>query len=975
MDAADWVQLSRLLDEVLDLPPAERTKWLAALTSQDAAFKPRLLSLLAQPASIHDGAFLDTIPKLDFAATEAFEETLDRGGATVGPYRLLRHIGEGGMGTVWLAERADGMVRRPVALKLPRRAWLHASLAERMARERDILAALAHPHIARLYDAGVTATGRPYLALEYIEGRPLDVYCRDQRLDVPARLGIFLQVVDAVAYAHGKLVVHRDLKPSNILVTAEGQVHLLDFGIAKLLDDGAADQTMLTEIAGRPHTPAYASPEQIAGEPLSVATDVYSLGVVLYELLAGTRPGQVERDAPRPLRSTLARTDVIPPSDAAGEPALRKALRGDLDTIVLKALKESPEERYPTANAFGDDLRRCLSGRPVAARPDGTWYRLSKFARRHALAVGAAVVALLAVLTGAGVAVWQWRVALGEQRRAEEVKEFVASIFRDADLDATESRSMSVLELLKQATGRIATLEAPPRVRVELLNLLGTGLLSLGDTDALEAVAARAVDEAARGLEPADPLTLRARILMAWTHNYRGKSKEMLDELEQTSALMQRDPDTFAGDLATIWRMRADHAIDAADYPKAEQAAKEAVARAEAAYGSRDQHTLLAVSTLTAAYRFNDKPAEALQNAERAQQLAADLFRNNPRHPYALHARAEYARALADNGRLSVAIDQLKRALEDAIQLYGPNGRTVGFHLQNLAGYELKLGQIHEAESTSARALAILVQHAQPGSMTAAAAENVNGKAQVAARRGAEALPVLTSVQGAAAKIFGPTHEHALGVRANRALVLGYAGRLAEATRETQATIAAMRGAGGSFLMPLYAAGLLQRVLGNHAAALELQREALTRVTDKPQLKLERAQVETAIGLALLEIDPEHAMAPLERARPIFRELEQPITPPHADALVGGGRLHLRAGRPADALPLLEEADRFWRGFDAESRWAGEAALWLGQCYAALNRAGDARVTLTRASRVLARSPLPEDARLSRLAMSRTPRS
>ena len=358
--------------------------------------------------------------------------------------------------------------------------------------------------------------------------------------------------------------------------------------------------------------------------------------------------------------SALARTDVIPPSDAVAEPALRKALRGDLDTIVLKALKESPEERYPTANAFGDDLRRCLSGRPVAARPDSSWYRLSKFARRHGLAVAAASIALLAVLTGAGVAVWQWRVALGEQRRAEEVKEFVASIFRDADLDATESRLMSVVELLKQATGRIATLEAPPRVRVELLNLVGTGLLSLGDTDALEAVATRAVDEAARGLEPADPLTLRARILMAWTHNYRGKSKEMLEELETTSALMQRDPDTFAGDLATIWRMRADHAIDAADYPKAEAAAKEAVARAEAAYGSRDQHTLLAVSTLTTAYRFNGRPADALQNAERAQQLATELFRNNPRHPYALHARAEYR----SRARRSRPVERRDRSVE-----------------------------------------------------------------------------------------------------------------------------------------------------------------------------------------------------------------------------------------------------------------------------------------------------------------------
>ena len=284
MDASAWDRLSRLLDEALDLSPDGRARWLGALAPEDEPLKARLISLLSHAPSVQESGFLGTLPKLDVGEDESADESADRPGATVGPYRLLRQLGEGGMGTVWLADRVDGLIRRTVALKLPRGAWSHKAIAERLARERDILATLAHPHIARLYDAGDHAAGRPYLALEYVEGRPIDEYCRERGLDVRGILRVFLQVVHAVAYAHGKLVVHRDLKPSNILVTADGQVRLLDFGIAKLIDEASPLEEGLTELAGCPQTPEYASPEQVTGEPLSTASDVYSLGVVLYEL-------------------------------------------------------------------------------------------------------------------------------------------------------------------------------------------------------------------------------------------------------------------------------------------------------------------------------------------------------------------------------------------------------------------------------------------------------------------------------------------------------------------------------------------------------------------------------------------------------------------------------------------------------------------------------------------------------------------
>jgi len=332
-DSALWARLNRLLDEALDLPPGERRLWLDRLPPEHADLEERLRALLSH-AGEGGGAALETLPKLEAGSTAAGGTEgsdpvsgSDRTGEAVGPYRLVRLLGEGGMGSVWLAERRDGMLSRPVALKLPRGAWSRPGLSERMAREREILASLNHAHIARLYDAGLGHDGQPYLALEYVEGRPIDRYVREERLDLRARLGLFLQVAEAVAHAHARLVVHRDLKPSNILVTAGGEVRLLDFGIAKLLEQGRAEETELTRLSGRALTLAYASPEQIEGKPLGVASDVYSLGVLLYELLAEARPYRLERDTPAALEEAILKTDPPRPSSVARDPRLGRAVR------------------------------------------------------------------------------------------------------------------------------------------------------------------------------------------------------------------------------------------------------------------------------------------------------------------------------------------------------------------------------------------------------------------------------------------------------------------------------------------------------------------------------------------------------------------------------------------------------------------------------------------------------------------------
>ncbi len=448
VDPSTWETLNRLLDQALELPLEERSSWLEEMGPEHAALKPRLKRILAR-AEDEARLPLETLPKLAEASPE---DRTGGAGATLGPYRLTRLLAQGGMGAVWLAERHDGIVQRPVALKLPHGSWARPGLWERMAREREILASLNHPHIARLYDAGLSSDGQPFLALEYVEGRPIDVHVKESGLDLRARLRLFLQVADAVAHAHGQLVVHRDIKPSNILVTRDGEVKLLDFGIAKLLESGVAHETALTEVAGRALTLSYASPEQVLGEPIGVASDVYSLSVVLFELLTGARPYQPASDSRPALEEAILEAEPLRPSDVAADPSTRKALRGDLDTLILKGLKKRPAERYPTVNALAEDLERYLSGHPVLARPDTAAYRIGKFVKRHKVAVLAGCSTLGALVTATGITAWQMLearrqrdIAVYEQQRAQATNEFFGVL-----LDDTGSERLTQVEILNR---------------------------------------------------------------------------------------------------------------------------------------------------------------------------------------------------------------------------------------------------------------------------------------------------------------------------------------------------------------------------------------------------------------------------------------------------------------------------------------------------------------------------------------------
>ena len=402
--------MSRLLDESLPLDEAGRERWLENLSPEHTDLAQALRTAL-----LPDEAEVAQVQSLDIPANvQALDLKSElRRGTKVGPYELLRSLGTGGMAEVWLARRADGAFKREVALKLPLLMQLRQDLAQRFAIERDILASLEHPQIARLYDAGIDACGHPYFAMEYIQGQSLTDWCEARRLGLPDRLKLFLQVLEAVQFAHEKQVIHRDLKPSNILVTESAQVRLLDFGVAKLLEAEEADQAPLTSIYGRALTPDYASPELLRGDLVDVRSDIYSLGVLLYELLTGTRPyrlkgvasigllehaiNELETKKPSAQNSLAASAEHTPaPAVSARE------LRGDLDAIALKALDKEPSKRYQSAAAFAEDIERHLAGRPIRARQARMTGRLYKFVLRNKASVAATAMALAVIIVTVG---------------------------------------------------------------------------------------------------------------------------------------------------------------------------------------------------------------------------------------------------------------------------------------------------------------------------------------------------------------------------------------------------------------------------------------------------------------------------------------------------------------------------------------------------------------------------------------------
>ncbi|HEU5135725.1 MAG TPA: protein kinase [Steroidobacteraceae bacterium] len=484
-----WREALGQVDDLLQRTDAERDAALAALKRTQPQLHSLVSNLLRAQAEAQRAGFLE--PPSPVETTSPLTE-----GAMLGPWRIVGQIGEGGMGEVWLARRSDGLYDGEVAIKTLHPWFARSALRERFLREAQLLGRISHPNIARLLDAGVSDGGLMYLVLEYVRGIALDQYCDERRLDIPQRLGLFLATCAAVEHAHSHLIVHRDLKPSNILVTDSGEVKLLDFGVATLLEAESAAARDLTRLTGRVYTPEFAAPEQLRGETITTATDVYSLGVILYVLLTGQRPHMthasaaalehavLHEDAPRPSRALRGALDENVAALRGSTPKrLRRDLAGDLDNIVARALEKRPADRYAGVPALSSDVIRHLRHRPVQARAAGLRYRAAKFLRRNRLPVAIGAMALVATVMGAGVALWQADVARVEARKANAIRDFLVGVFERnsvAHPDGARARKTTAEELLAQSAREIRTgLRDAPEVRHELLGVMSRLYTSL----------------------------------------------------------------------------------------------------------------------------------------------------------------------------------------------------------------------------------------------------------------------------------------------------------------------------------------------------------------------------------------------------------------------------------------------------------------------------------------------------------------
>jgi serine/threonine-protein kinase len=592
---------------------------------------------------------------------------------------------------------------------------------------------------------------------------------------------------------------------------------------------------------------------------------------------------------------------------------------------------------------------------------------------RNRLAVGAAAAVAMAVLLGAGLAAWQARVALAEKQRAEEVKEFIASIFREADPYVVKGK-LSAADLLKQAKGRLdGGRVTSPETRAELLGLIGSSLIGLEDYATAEAVLGEAAAAARHTLGPSHPWTLHLRARLADTHRYLGKTEVMHKELDELLPELRRNPRAFPDDLASAIGSAAHLAIDEGHYEQAQAWAQEALERIVAKHGEANPAAVAASMRVAVSYQYAGAPERALQATERAHRMSLAVYRGDHAHPRAIDARGIYGRALANAGRFDEGIEELQQAVSDGSALFGAESSMVGFYSADLARYRLETGDLKRAMEDAQRAHDIITRMAQPGSFTHAAAVHLQGVCLLAARRPEEALRYLAQAAEGLERARGADHERTLHARTLRALALAQLGRAGEPTSVLEAALRDRKAPGESSPPPTWhVLGVIERLAGRPAEALRLQQAALESIRPGPKAERERMLALTEQGLDEIELgQTDRAAQSLERALDMFERLQTHTAPNRVDALVGLGRVRMTQGRPADARPLLESADAFWRDFDASNRWAGEAAFWLGRCYAGLGRNADAARPSARARAILSRSPLPNDAKLLRLPAAR----
>jgi serine/threonine-protein kinase len=900
----DWARIEAILDDVLELAADARAEALDRACAGDPALRAQIESLLAAD----EGAmsFLET-PAMEYAggivlaaSGGADADNQEQPGDRMGPYRLIREIGHGGMGRVFLADRADGQFEQQVALKLVRSGPFGGEIHQRFLRERQILARLQHPNIARLLDGGVTPDGRPYFAMEYVNGEPITSYCDARSLDIKSRLALFVAVCDAVQYAHQNLVVHRDLKPSNTLVTPEQQVKLLDFGIAKVLhEQDDAGEATLTRLGSGPMTPEYAAPEQVRGEPVTTATDVYALGALAYELLTGRGPHRLSRLTAAEVERAVAERDVDRPSSAVSrtkagvgpspdavarargtdQHRLRRDLRGDLDTIVMRALQKDPARRYASAGAFAEDVRRYQTGLPIAARRDSVRYRAGKFVRRHAIGVAATALVLLSLVAGLIGTAWQARVASREAAKAREVSRFLTSLFEVADPARTNAADITARELLDRGASRIESqLAGQPDTQADMMVLLGRIYRELGVYDRAQPLLERSIalrsSSAARDSERAtEAMSELARL---WLDLGRPEDAERLQREVLAQRRHARGPDhpevgRTLRDLASVLTSRG-------KYEEAEKLQREALALHQASYGA--EHTEIAsdLEGLQEILRLRGQTEPAIATARQTLEMRLKLLGSD---------HLETATAM---NNLAILLRE-KWELAEAEKLYR---QVLDFDLR-------RLGQVHPNTATVKNNLAWVLRD--------------QGKYD-------EAEQLFRSVLDLDRQLFGPEHPYVATVLNNLASLLALRGQHPEAARLFDDSLAMFR-----------------RIYG----------DGHWRV----------GTVKGGLAATLSEMGDPRAGALFKDALAQLEKLYPPGHPNLEPVLLGLGRHLTRTGHAADAEPFLRRAleSRASRLGPQDPR-TSEAQVRLGLALAALGRGAEARPLLTTGLDRLKREPI-----------------
>jgi serine/threonine protein kinase/Tfp pilus assembly protein PilF len=698
--AERWRALSPYLDHGLDLTADERQPWLDALRGGDPVLAADLQSLLSERDALDDSGFLE-------GTAVVVEPSAPLAGLQVGAYTLVSPIGRGGMGTVWLAARSDGLFTRRAAVKLLNTALVGRSGEQRFKQEGSLLARLTHPHIAHLMDAGVTRAGQPYLVLELVEGQHIDQYCNRHALGIDARLRLFLDVLDAVAHAHANLVVHRDLKPSNVLVREDGVAKLLDFGIAKLLDeDGDRPGGALTVDGARALTPEYAAPEQLTGGPITTATDVHTLGVLLYVLLGGPNPAAGTSGSAAELIKAIVETDAPRLSEVAPN---GKALRGDLDNIVAKALKKRPEERYASVTAFAEDLRRYLHREPVSARPDTFIYRSTRFVQRHSHGVAAAAGVVL--LVAAVIGVYTARLASERDRarleaeKSAKMSDLLTSLLTGADPYATRDREPTVRNILDVGAGRVRNeLGDQPDLKAEMLTVIGRVYQRLGLHDGAKPLLEEALAIGRRpgaGATPGLAQTLNdLGVLTREQRDLEGATALLEESLAMRRRLFGNQHKDVAVTLVELGRVFADRGLG----DRAEVLFREALEIRRRIFGEVHRETSTSKAALALVLLNRGELAAAEPLFREALETSRQVLPED--HPNVASGWNNLGLLLLEKGDFAAAEPMLRQAFAIRRKQFGERHASNANSMSNLAASLREQGRYDEATAVLSDAIA-----------------------------------------------------------------------------------------------------------------------------------------------------------------------------------------------------------------------------------------------------------------------------